>query len=526
MISVIYCTRNSNRSHYDHIRKTSGLKNQIEVIEIVNNGESLTKAYNRGLKQATNNIVVFCHDDIIFNKNDWGRKLIKHFNTSDYGILGIAGTTNLHESGRWWTDSTKMVGIVKHAHNGKTIESKYSTNFGDKILDAVIVDGLFFAIHKDRIKENFDETVEGFHFYEIDFCFRNKLAGVSIGVIFDVKVTHKSIGETNDEWEKNRVLFVEKFTDKLPFNITPEIDFEHKEIKLKTIPKVSVIIPTKSNLDLLFQTINSLYDMDNYPNFEVLIADTGSSYEELEQIREFIQKLSIKSDRPHVIKLIEYSYYNFAKINNDVVKNHVGYDTELLLFCNNDIKLLNNAITQMVNTYNRNNKNVGTVGCRLHYGDNTVQHSGISMALVNNQGAIGFSHKGLKSFHSYHIGETRVFGNTAAFVMTNKNLFNQIGGFNEEYLECFEDVEYNIECLNKGRYNLINGDAVAYHYESQTRNKSDEKSTRELTDLKQRLLPKVLRSQVTWDYFDNISGRNFAEFYMKKVNEDRLKNKI
>ena len=211
MISVIYCTRESNRSHYDHLRKTSGLSNKIEIIEIVNNGESLTKAYNRGLKQATNDIVVFCHDDIIFNKNGWGRKLLNHFNTTDYGILGMAGTTDLDDTGRWWSDASKMVGIVKHSHQGKTHESKYSGNFGSKIIETITVDGLFFAIHKDRIKEEFDETVEGFHFYEVDFCFRNHLAGVKIGVMFDVKITHKSIGQTNDEWEKNRVEFASKF---------------------------------------------------------------------------------------------------------------------------------------------------------------------------------------------------------------------------------------------------------------------------------------------------------------------------
>ena len=523
MISVVYCTRKTNRKHYDHIRRSSGLKNKIEVIEIVNNGESLTNSYNRGLKESSYDIVVFCHDDILFNKVGWGRKLINHFEKSDYGILGVAGTTNLSENGRWWSDSSKMVGIVKHAHNGKTVESKYSTNFGSEILETVIVDGLFFAVHKDRIKENFDENVEGFHFYEIDFCFRNKLSGVKIGVIFDVKITHKSIGETNDKWEENRIAFSEKFAENLPFNITPEINFKNKEIKLKSTPNISVIIPTKSNLELLFQTIKSLYDMDNYENFEVLIADTGSSNEELQEIRNFIETLSIKSDRLHIIKLIEYDYYNFAKINNDIVKNHVGEGFELLLFCNNDIKLLNNAITQMVNTYNKNRKTVGTIGCRLHYGDNSIQHSGISMSLVNNQGAIGFTHKGLKSYHNYYLDDTKVFGNTAAFMLTNKNLFNEIGGFNEEYIECFEDVEYNIECLIKGYVNIIVGNAVAYHYESQTRKKTEGKVDREITDLKRRLLPKVLKNKETWDYFENISRVNFTDFYNKKIIEGRNK---
>ena len=159
MISIIYCTREPNPQHVNHIKDTSGLKNKIEVIEIINNGESLTKSYNRGLKMVNNRIVVFCHDDIIFEKNGWARKLLENFKNSDYGIIGIAGTTNLHESGRWWADQSKMVGSVKHRHNGKTWESKYSGKFKNKIIEKIIVDGLFFAIDKDKIKEEFDESV-------------------------------------------------------------------------------------------------------------------------------------------------------------------------------------------------------------------------------------------------------------------------------------------------------------------------------------------------------------------------------
>ena len=59
MISVVYCTRFQNKEHQEHLIKSSGLYKHIEVIEVINNGESLTKSYNRGLKQAKNDIVVF-----------------------------------------------------------------------------------------------------------------------------------------------------------------------------------------------------------------------------------------------------------------------------------------------------------------------------------------------------------------------------------------------------------------------------------------------------------------------------------
>ena len=74
MISVVYCTRETNPKHIEHLVKTSGLHKHIEVIEIINNGESLTSAYNRGYDKSKNNIVVFCHDDIIVETKQWGKK--------------------------------------------------------------------------------------------------------------------------------------------------------------------------------------------------------------------------------------------------------------------------------------------------------------------------------------------------------------------------------------------------------------------------------------------------------------------
>ena len=103
MISVIYCTRESNPKHKEHIIKTSGLYKNTEVIEIINNGESLTSAYNRGYKMASNDIVVFCHDDIIIETKNWGKKLLKSFtNNDDYGIIGVAGSREVPKSGMWW----------------------------------------------------------------------------------------------------------------------------------------------------------------------------------------------------------------------------------------------------------------------------------------------------------------------------------------------------------------------------------------------------------------------------------------
>lgn len=224
MITVGYSTRSSKPEYIEHLKKTSGFK-KIEVIEKVNNGEkSLSQVYNEIISEAKNDIVVLCHDDIIFETSGWYPKILKHFEKSDYGILGVAGTTNLPKSGMWWENKGRMIGIVNHEHDGKKWESKYCDSFGNDIRSAVIVDGLFIAIHKKRIKHTFDENVPGFHLYDVNFSFKNFLDDVKVGVICNVRLTHKSIGMVNEQWEKNRLAFAEQFKDNLPAKIKYNFD--------------------------------------------------------------------------------------------------------------------------------------------------------------------------------------------------------------------------------------------------------------------------------------------------------------
>jgi glycosyltransferase involved in cell wall biosynthesis len=220
MITIGFSTRKVDNNFVELLRKTSGIP-KCEIIPIENNGEfSLTELYNKILDQSSNDIVILCHDDIYFDTKNWGQKILNHFKrNSDYGILGLAGTTIMPKSGRWWDDPSKMKGIVNHEHGGKKWESKYSPSKGNELDDVVLVDGLFIVVNKKNIKERFNEEIGGFHFYDVDFSFRNFIKDVKIGVMYDVRVTHKSIGQTNFQWEKNRDLFAEKYKDVLPVKV-------------------------------------------------------------------------------------------------------------------------------------------------------------------------------------------------------------------------------------------------------------------------------------------------------------------
>jgi hypothetical protein len=219
MVTIGYSTRTTKPEFKDYLIKSSGFK-KIEVIEKVNNGEkSLAEVYNEIISESKTDIVILCHDDIYFDTTAWYSKIIKHFEKSDFGILGVAGTTSMPASGKWWEDRKKMVGIVNHESGGKKWESKYADAVGNGIIQTVIVDGLFIAIHKKRIKKTFNQEFKGFHFYDIPFCFENHLENVKVGVITNIRITHKSIGQTNQQWEDNRKLFEKKYQPNLPLKL-------------------------------------------------------------------------------------------------------------------------------------------------------------------------------------------------------------------------------------------------------------------------------------------------------------------
>jgi GT2 family glycosyltransferase len=467
MITIIYSTHKDkeyNEKFKTHLQTSVGL-NDVQILEYQNNNQySLAEVYNSGITESIYDIVVCCHNDIKLEKN-WGKKLLEDYsNYSEFGVIGKAGSCYFPESGVYWERmNLTMVGQVWHHPEG---QKKWINNYSPKlpfIIPVVTIDGLFISFDKTKIKHKFDETIGKFHFYDHGFCVPNYLDGIKIGVTSSFEITHESVGQPNQEFFDSKIKFVEKYKDVLPLDLKPTSIYtpkvKIKDVKLKG--KVGVIIPTKGNIELLIQCIDSFYEYCNPKLFDIFIADTGSTEEEINVIEELVNSLDN-------IKLIKYDYYNFAKINNDVVKNHLDKTHQYILFSNNDIKLTSDVISGMLNVYNTKPK-VGTVGCRLHYDDNTIQHDGILVGLKLSNMGLTIVNRNRWSYYNFNKDITKCIGNTAGLMMINTNTFRQIGMFNEEYIDCFEDVELNLKLLLIGFENYNVGTHTAYHYESKTR---------------------------------------------------------
>ena len=484
MITIIYSThkdKNYNNKFKQHLLHTVGL-NDVQILEFVNHNQySLSQVYNSGVTQSIYNIVVCCHNDIKLEIN-WGKKLLEDYsNNPEFGIIGKAGSCYFPESGVYWEKMRQtMVGQVYHHPDG---QKKWLNKYSPKlpfIIPVVTIDGLFMSFDKTKCKHFFDETIGKFHFYDHLFCLPNYLDGVKIGVTSSFEITHQSIGQPNQEFWESKDKFVEKWGEKLPLDLKPSFVYapEIKRKNFKKFGKVAIIIPTKGKVEMLKECVDSFHEHCDKEKYDIFVADTGSTEEEKNWIKENINN----------IILIEYDYYNFAKINNDVVKNLPNNVYDFLLFSNNDIKILNDVISGMLSVFELN-KLCGTVGGRLHFEDNTIQHDGVFMGIKESNGTLGVDHINLRNYYNYSNSTKEVFGNTGGLMMTRKTIFENNNMFNENYISCFEDVEYNLILNSIGLKNYICGECVAYHYESTTRNEDPKNLDKLSYDYMTNLIP-------------------------------------
>lgn len=244
----------------------------------------------------------------------------------------------------------------------------------------------------------------------------------------------------------------------------------NEKITLEIYPKIAIIILHKDKNDLIKNLLQSIYDVCTYDKNKMIIyiGDTGSNEENIKELENIIDDFVKKGLN---IKLFKYKFYNFGQINNDIAFNKIDDDTNFIIFMNNDIELINDAITHVVNTYLQY-PNAGTIGCRMHFKDGTIQHMGIWMEHNSTINLIKIGHIYYKENYNVIPNINHIItpiGNTGGFMGINKKLFTMFNGFNPYYEKCFEDVELNAALINADFINYNNLDGVCYHYEGSTR---------------------------------------------------------
>lgn len=221
-ITVVVVSREPQESRANLIAMLERTcKANLQIIYMYNNGcVGLTKIYNEMLERASTDIVCFIHDDIEFLKDGWGAEVLRLFDQhQDYGIIGVAGSAEFHDSAAWWTYKD-IYGQVLHRSGGKSWLTTFSPLLKEDLQEVCVIDGLFMAVHKKRITKRFDEDFDQFNFYDISFCTANFLdGGTKIGVTTNIRIAHSSIGETKQNWFDSKELYLEKYSDYLPLYV-------------------------------------------------------------------------------------------------------------------------------------------------------------------------------------------------------------------------------------------------------------------------------------------------------------------
>lgn len=231
------------------------------------------------------------------------------------------------------------------------------------------------------------------------------------------------------------------------------------------LPLVSIVIPTRNGFSLLHRCIESIFAKTEYPNYELIIIDNGS--DDLVALR-YLNRLQ---DDPRVTVIRDDSPFNYAALNNKAVAQAKG---EIIALLNNDLEVINSDwLDEMVSHVVH--EEVGAVGAKLYYPDDTIQHAGV---IVGLGGVAGHSHKHSPRDNPGFCGRLLLAQNlsavTAACLVVRKEVFDAVGGFDEEHLSvAFNDVDLCLRIQEQGFYNVWTPYAEMYHYESATRGYED-----------------------------------------------------
>ena len=227
---------------------------------------------------------------------------------------------------------------------------------------------------------------------------------------------------------------------------------------------ISIIIPTKDKADVLERCLESIYKKTKTQNYEIIVVDNNSEEEATFQLfKKYEQKENFR-----VLK--QPIPFNYSRLNNEAARIARG---DLLLFLNNDVEVITEDwLTLMAGEAER--KEIGAVGVKLLYPDNTVQHAGVVLGILGVAGHMGVGKDREDNGYMSHLATRRNYSAvTAACLMVRRKVFEEAGGFEEAIKVAFNDIDFCMKIRELGYRNVFLADVLLYHYESLSRGLED-----------------------------------------------------
>lgn len=242
-------------------------------------------------------------------------------------------------------------------------------------------------------------------------------------------------------------------------------------------PLVSIIILNRNGLEHLKRLFSTLKENTDYPNYEIIVWDNDSNDKSLSYLNSIKDDFNLKIHK-------NKSNFSFSKANNEAVKLANG---EYILFLNNDIETTLGWLSILMETM-LSSDNIASAGSKLIYPN-------CSNSLLNYKNSFKVQHAGIAFEHDEHFlkpfnlqnGEFIDFSDiknkkipalTAATLLVDKSKFLEVGGFDEEYVYGYEDVDLSLKFLKKGYDNIYCPKSMLFHYEFGSQEKSTKRETK------------------------------------------------
>lgn len=241
-------------------------------------------------------------------------------------------------------------------------------------------------------------------------------------------------------------------------------------------PLVSIIIPNKDEKETLKKCLDSIKEKSTYRNYEIIIVENNSTGQE---IFDYYKEI----DGRDGIRVVYWkSGFNYSALNNFGFTFAKG---DYILCLNNDVTVITpDWLERMIGQCQR--KEVGIVGVKLYYPDDTIQHAGVIIGIGGVAGAmfVGMARE-RSGYLRKAILQQDLSAVTAACMMVDRKAWEGAGGFNEDLAVAFNDIDFCLKVRREGYLVVYEPNVELYHYESKSRGYEDtpEKQKRFLSEI-------------------------------------------
>jgi GT2 family glycosyltransferase len=361
-------------------------------------------------------------------------------------------------------------------HKGHRMDPFFKPDWSPDLFSSINYLGDFSIIRKSVLNKVIKQTHPSFHRYELTLKLietNNRIGHIRKSLYSRRKERHRSLFSrtTSKSLTATKQSISESLLRKGIKAIVTDSEIKGElriSYELKNEPKVSIIILTKDNIEYLEKCIDSLQNKTDYKNYELIIVDNGSREPRTLRYLKSLQKV-----------VRDESEFNASKLHNYGASYASG---EYLLFLNDDIEIIETSwLKEMVSIAQR--ENVGIVGAKLLFPDNTIQHGGVIIGLGGIAGHAFYKHNPKKPTYLNLLNLTRdCSAVTGACMLVKKNIYTHVKGFDEGFNKAFGDTDFCLRAIYGTKTRVVYTPyAVLIHHEGITRGK---KRAPPLTDIK------------------------------------------